>query len=137
MELWFFWLERRTAACVMPSLCSSRCSRLPNQRVTKSANPRLMKRCCRIFLDWPKDRFCTRFRAQWYKEMRGDALSSLPLSSSRGGIFAACRGICWNTSAIRSEEHTSELQSRQYLVCRLLLEKKKINDVKRHFQTQP
>src|SRR3712207_8028159 len=37
----------------------------------------------------------------------------------------------WNFSAIhssshgfRSEEHTSELQSRQYLVCRLLLEKK-------------
>src|SRR3712207_6935387 len=28
---------------------------------------------------------------------------------------------------IRSEEHTSELQSRQYLVCRLLLEKKIIN----------
>src|SRR3712207_8469392 len=29
--------------------------------------------------------------------------------------------------ASRSEEHTSELQSRQYLVCRLLLEKKKHN----------
>src|SRR3712207_8455993 len=29
------------------------------------------------------------------------------------------------TVATRSEEHTSELQSRQYLVCRLLLEKKK------------
>src|SRR3712207_7791460 len=28
-------------------------------------------------------------------------------------------------SSFRSEEHTSELQSRQYLVCRLLLEKKK------------
>src|SRR3712207_7499853 len=28
-------------------------------------------------------------------------------------------------AAVRSEEHTSELQSRQYLVCRLLLEKKK------------
>src|SRR3712207_7445423 len=28
----------------------------------------------------------------------------------------------------RSEEHTSELQSRQYLVCRLLLEKKKIHN---------
>src|SRR3712207_6910458 len=28
---------------------------------------------------------------------------------------------------LRSEEHTSELQSRQYLVCRLLLEKKKRN----------
>src|SRR3712207_8201639 len=40
---------------------------------------------------------------------------------------------CWlassecsfSTGAVRSEEHTSELQSRQYLVCRLLLEKKK------------
>src|SRR3712207_8792879 len=31
-----------------------------------------------------------------------------------------------STRAARSEEHTSELQSRQYLVCRLLLEKKQI-----------
>src|SRR3712207_7697601 len=30
-------------------------------------------------------------------------------------------------NSLRSEEHTSELQSRQYLVCRLLLEKKKNN----------
>src|SRR3712207_9282764 len=30
----------------------------------------------------------------------------------------------WRRSKARSEEHTSELQSRQYLVCRLLLEKK-------------
>src|SRR3712207_7197839 len=30
-----------------------------------------------------------------------------------------------HSGSIRSEEHTSELQSRQYLVCRLLLEKKK------------
>src|SRR3712207_7085878 len=30
-------------------------------------------------------------------------------------------------TGLRSEEHTSELQSRQYLVCRLLLEKKNIN----------
>src|SRR5438445_9959954 len=34
---------------------------------------------------------------------------------------------------LRSEEHTSELQSRQYLVCRLLLEKKK----KRHTRKTP
>src|SRR3712207_8252466 len=32
--------------------------------------------------------------------------------------------ICGEGSIVRSEEHTSELQSRQYLVCRLLLEKK-------------
>src|SRR3712207_6904345 len=36
-------------------------------------------------------------------------------------------GVAVITAAIRSEEHTSELQSRQYLVCRLLLEKKKKN----------
>src|SRR3712207_8250217 len=30
---------------------------------------------------------------------------------------------------VRSEEYTSELQSRQYLVCRLLLEKKKITSI--------
>src|SRR3712207_7021523 len=35
---------------------------------------------------------------------------------------------------LRSEEHTSELQSRQYLVCRLLLEKKK-TDITRHINT--
>src|SRR3712207_7067504 len=38
------------------------------------------------------------------------------------------------TRADRSEEHTSELQSRQYLVCRLLLEKKK-KIVKDHVYT--
>src|SRR3712207_7126827 len=34
-------------------------------------------------------------------------------------------GIAEQVERRRSEEHTSELQSRQYLVCRLLLEKKK------------
>src|SRR3712207_8550653 len=34
-------------------------------------------------------------------------------------------GGCSGAPSSRSEEHTSELQSRQYLVCRLLLEKKK------------
>src|SRR3712207_8359039 len=33
--------------------------------------------------------------------------------------------VAANAEVVRSEEHTSELQSRQYLVCRLLLEKKK------------
>src|SRR3712207_7987169 len=33
--------------------------------------------------------------------------------------------LCIARAIARSEEHTSELQSRQYLVCRLLLEKKK------------
>src|SRR3712207_7578696 len=41
--------------------------------------------------------------------------------------FALCPSSPTDCPAyVRSEEHTSELQSRQYLVCRLLLEKKKI-----------
>src|SRR5438445_8913909 len=42
-------------------------------------------------------------------------------ASSRSGPAATG----YVTTVERSEEHTSELQSRQYLVCRLLLEKKK------------
>src|SRR3712207_8844064 len=38
-------------------------------------------------------------------------------------------GCCASRRRTRSEEHTSELQSRQYLVCRLLLEKKKQNKI--------
>src|SRR3712207_7078253 len=40
------------------------------------------------------------------------------------GVDAALRGDAVRPA--RSEEHTSELQSRQYLVCRLLLEKKNL-----------
>src|SRR3712207_6988617 len=59
----------------------------------------------------------------------------------RGEIGAARRGVGTGlvgerlqhtgvAAVRRSEEHTSELQSRQYLVCRLLLEKKKRNEHK-------
>src|SRR2546422_7937178 len=37
----------------------------------------------------------------------------------------------------RSEEHTSELQSRLHLVCRLLLEKKKNNQIYKHYSLIP
>src|SRR5258707_11749812 len=44
----------------------------------------------------------------------------------QGGLDSGLqRAPGFNLSLSRSEEHTSELQSRQYLVCRLLLEKKK------------
>src|SRR2546425_2292362 len=48
-----------------------------------------------------------------------------------GLMYANCQGVCPDITANlvkvqkRSEEHTSELQSLAYLVCRLLLEKKK------------
>src|SRR3712207_8615989 len=59
---------------------------------------------------------------------------ALPISRA-ARTLGGCAGGPWSWSCCsparrraagpRSEEHTSELQSRQYLVCRLLLEKKK------------
>src|SRR3712207_7177756 len=42
-------------------------------------------------------------------------------------LYSIVREVVGYGEYLRSEEHTSELQSRQYLVCRLLLEKKKKN----------
>src|SRR3712207_7993417 len=50
----------------------------------------------------------------------------------RGQPGGARRGHVAEDEAGRSEEHTSELQSRQYLVCRLLLEKKKNNIIQQY-----
>src|SRR2546421_7494920 len=49
------------------------------------------------------------------------------LTHAQGGRVAERRGGGWIPADARSEEHTSELQSRSDLVCRLLLEKKKKN----------
>src|SRR2546428_9080864 len=51
----------------------------------------------------------------------------------RGCLRGARRGV--RCRAARSEEHTSELQSRSDLVCRLLLEKKKKNQISLHDRT--
>src|SRR3712207_7323024 len=56
--------------------------------------------------------------------MGGSASNEFMVKTEAGeDLIATCEGCGY----ARSEEHTSELQSRQYLVCRLLLEKKKIN----------
>src|SRR3712207_7113181 len=62
---------------------------------------------------------------------RASRASGHRIPSSRGGRSRAA-------FVARSEEHTSELQSRQYLVCRLLLEKKKkqINSIAREKNTK-
>src|SRR3712207_8426008 len=55
---------------------------------------------------------------------RSEAGRLIAISSSVAQRPRAYWGA-YGASKARSEEHTSELQSRQYLVCRLLLEKKK------------
>src|SRR5947209_12532101 len=56
--------------------------------------------------------------------------SARRLSVCRSSIEAKRPMGARHHNDFRSEEHTSELQSRQYLVCRLLLEKKKKNNNK-------
>src|SRR2546425_6152408 len=78
--------------------------------------------------------YTTLFRSQ-------PAVSSTPVGTMSGAnfrlifelwTFDPASGSKVQSSKIRSEEHTSELQSLAYLVCRLLLEKKKTG--LRHFQ---
>src|SRR5947209_11086506 len=67
--------------------------------------------------------YTTLFRSPRHREVGSAWLSSKPLLTRmtlRSSLAPAPMVAGW-----RSEEHTSELQSRQYLVCRLLLEKKK------------
>src|SRR3712207_7724774 len=52
-----------------------------------------------------------------------------PYSGASRSLRVVLRGPIEPVLVVRSEEHTSELQSRQYLVCRLLLEKKKIYEI--------
>src|SRR5207247_5379540 len=75
--------------------------------------------------------FCTK-QAVAGNSMSGVAVATRIRSISLGEIFAcsmAFSAALAPMSLVRSEEHTSELQSRVDLVCRLLLEKKKINPV--------
>src|SRR3712207_7234190 len=65
-------------------------------------------------------------RVRWPKHVSPDRLMGPGI---RGDL---AERLVWPRD-LRSEEHTSELQSRQYLVCRLLLEKKKkISDPSSH-----
>src|SRR5438876_2294404 len=64
---------------------------------------------------------------------------SPPVWLGSGPASSWCGSCCSRSSSRsigrRSEEHTSELQSPVHLVCRLLLEKKKINNKKLHTST--
>src|SRR3712207_7515212 len=73
-----------------------------------------------LWVDWPLD-LCERIKKidRWSAV---DRHREARLHASTVGRVAI------DPHGERSEEHTSELQSRQYLVCRLLLEKKKKTD---------
>src|SRR5438132_4804122 len=81
--------------------------------------------------------YTTLFRSRLRSQLRISVVPKPLTSPGRGAPTRLCSpfpGACTGgyfalkTGSWRSEEHTSELQSHSDLVCRLLLEKKKIND---------
>src|SRR3712207_7905412 len=77
--------------------------------------------------------YTTLFRSRQGRDgRRGEGVALMPTPTYEGRAeMLQMRRLAFEyaeppyNALIRSEEHTSELQSRQYLVCRLLLEKKK------------
>src|SRR2546422_1937679 len=73
---------------------------------------------------WRRTRRYSRFTLSC-RQTSSLSLSSKKIIRSSSRSFAGKPARTLLTSVLRSEEHTSELQSRLHLVCRLLLEKKK------------
>src|SRR5687767_15230780 len=80
--------------------------------------------------------YTTLFRSLWLADVGQGDREEVNTPIQHGGNYgwrvfegSACtntdRTLCVSSNYLRSEEHTSELQSLAYLVCRLLLEKKK------------
>src|SRR5207249_7921281 len=68
-----------------------------------------------------------------YTTLFRSAAFAFARSAEHGGVGGRDRGRSWGNR--RSEEHTSELQSRFDLVCRLLLEKKKKKSIKHYLNS--
>src|SRR3712207_8058039 len=69
--------------------------------------------------------YTTLFRSLGFPSLASSAAPPLTVPPSDGTLPSSGSPAASLATSTRSEEHTSELQSRQYLVCRLLLEKKK------------
>src|SRR5688572_15130505 len=69
-----------------------------------------------------KKKSSLRIGSKLVSEGRGDGFVS---AGNTGAAMATAKMVIGMLSGVRSEEHTSELQSQSNLVCRLLLEKKK------------
>src|SRR2546422_1396818 len=75
--------------------------------------------------------YTTLFRSHDFPLSRAHYTPTIAQNTARKGSF-----VHRNGPNMRSEEHTSELQSRLHLVCRLLLEKKKKNNTSPSIWTQ-
>src|SRR2546421_6889500 len=89
-------------------------------------------RVLRVIFPWPNRRAVEAEAAEFGVDplllvaiVRQESVFDAQALSPAGESACASNTLSWRTMATRSEEHTSELQSRSDLVCRLLLGKKK------------
>src|SRR2546429_6725865 len=78
----------------------------------------------------PRDSLQVWKRTAMYRKISTSVKNSAHMALTRSSLptCGPTTSSCATWAAARSEEHTSELQSRLHLVCRLLLEKKKTRD---------
>src|SRR5687768_17776032 len=76
-----------------------------------------------FMFDWVPEPVCQTTSGKWPSSL--PSITSCDALTMVSPTFLSSRPSAMLVSAARSEEHTSELQSRLHLVCRLLLEKKK------------
>src|SRR2546425_2487540 len=83
--------------------------------------------------------YTTLFRSHSFQLLKGferGLATGIGPAPRNGAIAGGARAIPGRWTNPRSEEHTSELQSLAYLVCRLLLEKKKKHNLERQHRTE-
>src|SRR2546422_7124645 len=79
--------------------------------------------------------YTTLFRSLMYFDFEDYRPDFSPVGRALTRLEVVLLSIIFHLVMVRSEEHTSELQSRLHLVCRLLLEKKKIDQHDTFMQT--
>src|SRR5437879_13862049 len=92
-----------------------------------------VKEALKRALDEGKERYCPVLGVPALREAIAAYLNqtrNLNVSSANVVVAPGCKIALFMAMMARSEEHTSELQSPMYLVCRLLLEKKKKKNYK-------
>src|SRR2546429_6948134 len=88
-----------------------------------SATASMLARCSAVIVDQnPSRLLCSRSSATYSTRFLFKSFTSVRYLCPLRKAFSSIPS--WGSTKRRSEEHTSELQSRLHLVCRLLLEKK-------------
>src|SRR3712207_4363107 len=119
--------ENGTVTCTPASAAAFCTAAVPPSTIRSASETRLPVCCSNSSLTRSSTGSASWTPALTAQPICGSRRSRAPLAPPRLSVprndAAADQAVCTSCET-RSEEHTSELQSRQYLVCRLLLEKK-------------